>query len=1321
MNFRLPPHLPRSNPNLSSDESQISKERENPMKSMTMQRLIPAILLIFPTMLGAQYADWTQYTNGRHITAIAEEGGFAWIGTTGGLVRVDTLTLLNQFFNTANSGLPSNDISAIVVDNQGNKWIGTKGKGLVRYDGSTYTYFRSAVLGSDIVNALALEEDTLWVGTNGGAARFNGTGWTIYSGDNFLPSDTVTAIAFGAGIGWIGTAKGVVQYQHQDPQFSNQTANLPNDPITSVSVTMNMPRYPWVGMQNGGVGQLVGTAWTIYTTTNGLPSNFIRSITLDVNGRVLAATPGGLGFYDGTTWRSLNTGNSQIPENTVGKVLWKSLGNKAYVGTVTGGLSTLAFSDTSWSIIPTSNSGLINDAVNGVAVSANGRIGAGSTDYLTYYDIGTWTTYSSAALGVAQSGFRCVAMDASGFPWVGTQGQGVLYFNGMSWTTYSYPSTLGFPSDNNVDAVAVAPNGDVWVATWRGVGRFNGIDWTTYDATSTPALPGDGEIGSLAIGSDGTVWVTDNTSLGPIKFNGSAWTVQSGASIGLIPALFKVHYVTAAGEPWLGTPYSGAVFFNNTQWSQYNTTNTNMPSNNVYSIAPAGDGTLWFGLDDGLVRFDRTVPICRDIFQTHQPNVSGLTAGPVNALAVGPDLAVYAATDSGLAKYTGFQVQAEPILQTRPTVLAFGNVVVGDADTLITVLKNIGTADLILTAVQFPAAFTLIENAVYPDTLAPGDSLVGNIRFAPTQATGYVDTIVVYSSAPTSPNNYIVTGTGIPGLNEAYMEIRNRMFQYDTLTVGRTRTISTYIKNTGFTALRIDSLKFNVTNQSVYSLLSPAATLPVSVLEGDSILISIRFQPQDVIFYGGLVKIVSNSFTSPDTLYIGGEGVASSLAFTGDEVHIHTGLYGMITIPYVLADRRIESVLSSLGPYSSRAWRLYHWINSRYYEYPEFPPADSLVFRPGISYWLISNDTLQLNLRNVKPTPAVVDTGIYARVANFRITLRPGWNMIGNPFAYPVQWSQVLNTASVQTPVVYNVRWQEYDMDPYTYDITTLEPWRGYFVYNRTASPIVIQVPPFNVLTKPSGPRTLAGDEFILKAQARGVASKLRTAKVSVGMLAASEDGPDVEDYFEAPPIGDGLRLSIMDGKNRYAGNFKSISSAGASWDVLLSTTGGKEKVNIRLDGLAELPEGFKVFLLDRDRECVIPVQNSEAEVMVEGPEKASQIRVIVGTDEYAEQKSGDIPLVPHEFALKQNYPNPFNPETHILYSLSQKGMVKLTVYNTLGRRVRTLFQGEQTTGQYTVTWDGKDDAGLAVNSGVYVCRLEAGQFAISKKMILIR
>ena len=95
--------------------------------------------------------------------------------------------------------------------------------------------------------------------------------------------------------------------------------------------------------------------------------------------------------------------------------------------------------------------------------------------------------------------------------------------------------------------------------------------------------------------------------------------------------------------------------------------------------------------------------------------------------------------------------------------------------------------------------------------------------------------------------------------------------------------------------------------------------------------------------------------------------------------------------------------------------------------------------------------------------------------------------------------------------------------------------------------------------------------------------------------------------------------------------------------------------------------------------------------------------------------------LVPDRFALSQNYPNPFNPRTHICYQLPRAGQVTLTVYNVMGQAVCCLVDGSQAAGEHEVTWDGLDDAGRAVASGIYFYQLTAGQFVETKKMLLLK
>lgn len=94
---------------------------------------------------------------------------------------------------------------------------------------------------------------------------------------------------------------------------------------------------------------------------------------------------------------------------------------------------------------------------------------------------------------------------------------------------------------------------------------------------------------------------------------------------------------------------------------------------------------------------------------------------------------------------------------------------------------------------------------------------------------------------------------------------------------------------------------------------------------------------------------------------------------------------------------------------------------------------------------------------------------------------------------------------------------------------------------------------------------------------------------------------------------------------------------------------------------------------------------------------------------------------IPVEFALEQNYPNPFNPTTTLEYSLKERVDVSLKIYNVLGQLVRTVVDENQAAGIKKAEWNGTNDAGARVASGIYIYRLEAGDFVQSKKMILLK
>ena len=95
--------------------------------------------------------------------------------------------------------------------------------------------------------------------------------------------------------------------------------------------------------------------------------------------------------------------------------------------------------------------------------------------------------------------------------------------------------------------------------------------------------------------------------------------------------------------------------------------------------------------------------------------------------------------------------------------------------------------------------------------------------------------------------------------------------------------------------------------------------------------------------------------------------------------------------------------------------------------------------------------------------------------------------------------------------------------------------------------------------------------------------------------------------------------------------------------------------------------------------------------------------------------------LAPTTYALAQNYPNPFNPTTTIAYAVPQAGEVRLAVYNILGEEVALLVNEVQVPGFYQVQWDGRDANQRPVASGVYFCRMHAGDFTSLKKMVLLK
>ncbi|MCD6161234.1 MAG: T9SS type A sorting domain-containing protein [candidate division Zixibacteria bacterium] len=104
-----------------------------------------------------------------------------------------------------------------------------------------------------------------------------------------------------------------------------------------------------------------------------------------------------------------------------------------------------------------------------------------------------------------------------------------------------------------------------------------------------------------------------------------------------------------------------------------------------------------------------------------------------------------------------------------------------------------------------------------------------------------------------------------------------------------------------------------------------------------------------------------------------------------------------------------------------------------------------------------------------------------------------------------------------------------------------------------------------------------------------------------------------------------------------------------------------------------------------------------------------------VGVDDAAQTS------LPNKYALAQNYPNPFNPETKIDYQLPEAGFVKLDIFNILGQRVKTLVDEYKEAGYYQTRWNGFNESGRTVPSGVYFYNMSTEKFSQTKKMLMLK
>lgn len=312
---------------------------------MKSRLLFTLLLFCFTAGLYAQ-SEWFVYKpNNSGLPSISiyaleiDPAGNIWIGSN--------LGSLTKFYGGewtvySEHGLPG-PARVIALGSGSDVWIGTQQYGMAKFDGTNTTVYdiSTSELPSNEISALKVDNTgRVWAGTSEGVAILDGNDWTVYNTENSnLPHNWVYAFAEDKdGVMWVGTAGGLAKSDGSNWQYFNtDNSGLPDNWVISITIDSNNDK--WVGTITGGLAKFSTEGWTVYNQLNsGLPANRVDCIVIDENdNKWIGTTAGGVAKFDGSNWTIFNESNSELPYNAVYALAIESNGNK-WIGTY-GGLA----------------------------------------------------------------------------------------------------------------------------------------------------------------------------------------------------------------------------------------------------------------------------------------------------------------------------------------------------------------------------------------------------------------------------------------------------------------------------------------------------------------------------------------------------------------------------------------------------------------------------------------------------------------------------------------------------------------------------------------------------------------------------------------------------------------------------------------------------------------------------------------------------------------------------------------------------------------------------------------------------------------------
>jgi len=249
----------------------------------------------------------------------------------------------------------------------------------------------------------------------------------------------------------------------------------------------------------------------------------------------------------------------------------------------------------------------------------------------------------------------------------------------------------------------------------------------------------------------------------------------------------------------------------------------------------------------------------------------------------------------------------------------------------------------------------------------------------------------------------------------------------------------------------------------------------------------------------------------------------------------------------------------------------------------------------------------------------------------------------------------------------------------------------------------------FSVSINSAGDRVAIGGNFNdVTGSNAGHVRVYEYSNSSWSQLGSDIDGEAAGDYSGASvsmnSAGDRVAIGgySNDGTASNAGHVRVYEYSDSSWSQLGSDIDGEA---------ADDRSGYSVSM------CSVGDRVAIGAYLNDGTGSAAgHVRVYSLTELFIDKSK-----MPTEFALHQNYPNPFNPVTTLRYDLPENSLVNITIYDMLGREVKTLINQTQDAGYRSVIWDATNDYDKPVSAGIYLYQIQAGEYISTKKMVLLK